>query len=275
MAARATRGRWARLGVMTMCLGAAPAWAAEREAPLEASTDPALSASLSVLNRYVSRGFQYSGPGGVVQPALGLEWRGLSAGLWANLDLEQRATQSFVPERLDEASLNEVDVTLGYAHALGPVTVGMGWAYYATRAIEHTQELTASLALDVPLQPTLTVYRDVDAFPATYVSASLAHEVGLPLGLALQLGASAGFLAGDSEAWRTAPVGGEGPGALYRAFHDGSVRVALDVPLGDVTLQPSLQYVFPLSADARREAFNPAGHLERVWVFGVSAGVSR
>jgi hypothetical protein len=227
-------------------------------------------AAVQVLNRYVFRGFAY-GDAAVVQPEVSVAARGFSATLWGNVDTNGRETRNFTPHAAGELALNEVDVTLAYERELGPVTASAGWAWYRTRYAARTQELFASLAVALPfVTPTLTAYRDVDAFPATYVSLDLAHEVELPFG-ALELGAAAGALLGASEAWRTTdPASGE-PGALYRALHDGAVRAVLAVPVWrGLSAEASLQGVFPLSSRARREGYSPAGAIEALAVYGAA-----
>ena len=122
-------------------------------------------------------------------------------------------------------------------------------------------------------KPTLTVYRDVDEFPATYLLLELEHEVALAGDLRLVLGASAGYLSGDSSAYARLDPAGQEVG-MYRALHDGSVSVALRIPLGAVELEPSARLAFPLSADAAEEGLTPSGHVEPVLVYGLTASWS-
>jgi hypothetical protein len=255
-------------------LAAAALLAVALAVPARADDDPErlleAEAAVSVLNRYVCRGFQY-GDAPVVQPELTLRARGFSAGVWGNVDTHGRATQSYTPREAGELSLNEVDLTVSYERALGPATASAGWAWYRTRYAARTQEVFASLSLDLPvLTPTVAVYRDVDAFPATYVSLDLARELALPFG-ALELGASAGALLGAGEAWRTTdPASGEA-GPIYRALHDGAARAVLGVPLGrGLTAEGSFRLAFPLSARARRDGYSPAGAIDPVAVLGAA-----
>jgi hypothetical protein len=256
---------WAAIAAAWLGAGAASA------APETRTEAPRVDvrAEVAVLNRYVFRGWRYGGANGVVQPSVEASRAGFTAGLWANLDLHEEPTRSFEPHRPGEASLNELDLTLSYQRAFGRVTVGAGWAYYRTWYADPTQEVLVSVAAEVPGAPSLTVYRDVGTLPATYASLALSHALPLGPHASLELAGAFGFLAGDSEAYRTRAPDGT-PGPMYRAFHDGSVEAALALEAGRVSVRPSVTLWFPLSSDARRPGHDPAGHLGTTIVFGLA-----
>jgi hypothetical protein len=77
------------------------------------------------------------------------------------------------------------------------------------------------------------------------VNVAVSQPVDLWLGTTLELRAAAGVLLGDSESFRLPS------GDLYRKAHDGSVRATLLVPVGPLSMAPMVEYVFPLSTDAR------------------------
>jgi len=224
--------------------------------------------SLSALNRYVSRGFRYGGGRGVLQGGVSAELRGLTGSVWANLDLDERSTQSFTARHEGAPRLNEVDLTLGYGRSFGPLTLSAAWLSYDTRYAEPTQELSLTAVLDVPLAPTVSVFRDVAAAPSTYVSVSVEGGLDLSPRARLAASASAGVLAGEGAAWRTRHADGS-PGKPYRALHDGSVRLAIELSREALTVAPFVQLTFPLSSAAARRDHNPAGHLEPTLVFGL------
>lgn len=240
--------------------------------------EPAVTggASLSLNNQYVFRGYEYSSENGVIQPYLGITTRGFTFSFWGNIDLEEEATPSFVPDNPDHKSFNEADLTLSYTRSFGKLALTAGWVYYGTQYATETQELWLGAAYDVPTKPTLTVYRDIDAYPGTYVNLAFSHSLTLTEAMTLDMAASAGYFMGDGDYWRTYdPDAAAYAGEQYQAMHDGMLKAGLTVPLGaGVSLQPVVQYYFPLSGDAGRvtdgASHNPGGRLDDTVVYGAT-----
>jgi hypothetical protein len=229
------------------------------------------SASLAVLSQYIFRGYQIGKNSVVLQPTATAEYRGFAVTFWGNADTQEHATPNFVPDRPGQASFNEADACLSYTHNIGKLALSGGVWYYGTQYMDDTEELFVSATYDVISKPTLVVYRDINAFPATYINLSLAHSVPVGHGITADFGASAGYLAGDGSIYRTS--GGTGP--AYSEFHDGMAKVGLTIPVcKDVVVQPAVQYYFPLSGKAARTGYNPCGALDQVFVYGVSATLS-
>jgi hypothetical protein len=234
------------------------------------------SASLGTFNRYVFRGYRLGRNSVVFEPALSVYYRGFSAAFWGNIDMREKATPCFSPDRPGRTSFNETDLTLSYARNLGKLGLTAGFIYYGTKFTAETQELYVGASLNVPGKPTLTVYRDIDAYPGTYFLLSLAHSIPLNKGIILDLAASAAYFSGSADYWRTyLPSAGSYAGEKYRAFHDGMLKAGLTLPLiGNLGLQVGAQFYFPLSAAARRtidgHSYNINGHLARVLVFGTT-----
>jgi hypothetical protein len=229
------------------------------------------SASLAVLNQYIFRGYQIGKNSVVLQPTATAEYRGFAVTFWGNVDTQEHATPNFVPDRPGQASFNEADVSLSYTHSFGKLSLTGGIWYYGTQYMDDTEELFVSATYDVITKPTLTVYRDINSFPATYYNLSLAHSIPVGRGITVDLGAAAGYLAGDCNLYKT--EGGTGP--VYSAFHDGMVKVGLTIPVAkDWVVQPVVQYYFPLSEEAGRTGYNPSGELDQDFVYGVSATFS-
>ncbi|MBI4683736.1 MAG: hypothetical protein HY755_00875 [Nitrospirae bacterium] len=225
------------------------------------------SASMGVFNRYIFRGYELNTNSVAIQPALSVSYSGFSVGFWGNIDSNETSTQSFVPDRPDKKSFNETDITLSYTYPIGKLSLTGGYIYYGTKYAAETEELFAILAYDMLLKPTLSVYRDITSFPGTYVNLAIAHSIGVGKDMTLDLGASAGYFAGDDDAFKTET----GTGKKYRAFHDGMVKAGLSIPvLKNVTLQPIVQYWFPLSDKAERHGYNPNGHLDDTFVTGLN-----
>jgi hypothetical protein len=234
------------------------------------------SASLGTFNRYIFRGYRLGRDSIVFEPVLSVSTRGFSVTFWGNIDLREKATTCFVPDRPGRKSFNEADLTLSYTHNLGKFGLTAGFIYYGTKFTAETQEIYIGASLDVPGKPTLLIYRDIDAYPGTYFLLTFTHSVTLKKGISLDLGASAGYFSGLADYWRTyLPSAGSYVGEKYRAFHDGMVKAGLTFSLGkNLGLQALAQFYFPLSAAAGRtvdgHSYNINGDLTGVLVFGTT-----
>lgn len=225
------------------------------------------SASIGIFNRYIVRGYEYGTGSIIVQPSVTAYYKGLSANLFANIDTKETSTQAFTPYKDNSLSLNEVDVTLSYTYSLDKVSFTGGYIYYGTRYFDETHELFVTAAYASFLNPTLTIYRNIAQFPATYINLALSHSLNITKDTTLDLGASAGYLSGDDDIYRTEG----GSGSRYKAFHDGMIKAGLTIPLsGSIKFQPVVQYWFPLSGKAGRPGYNPFGHLDETFVAGCS-----
>jgi hypothetical protein len=235
--------RFRSLPLVVAALLVAPAALADEPASTPAPDAPAVSgdATVTFANAYVFRGFQLGRDSLVIQPAANVGYRGFTLGLWSNIDTKQHDTDNFVPTTPGERQLNEVDLSLAYEQAFGPVTLSGGWLYYGTSYAPETEEVFLAASFDVPGSPTLTVFRDIRSFAGWYASLGLSHELALPAALAVEVSASAGFAALDD--------------GDYSALHDGTGKVRLTIPLpGGFAVRPWAAYSFPLSSEAEDEA---------------------
>jgi hypothetical protein len=247
--------------------------ATNRSAMNGPAAEPAVtgSASLAVLSQYIFRGYQIGKNSVVLQPTATAEYRGFAVTFWGNVDTQEHATPYFTPDRPGQCSFNEADVSLSYTHNFGKLSLTGGIWYYGTQYVDDTEELFISATYDVITKPTLSVYRDINSFPATYYNLSFAHSIPVCRGITVDLGASAGYLAGDCNLYKTKG----GTGTVYSAFHDGMVKVGLTLPVAkDWVVQPVVQYYFPLSEEAGRTGYNPCGELDQDFVYGVSVTFS-
>lgn len=233
-------------------------------------------AGVAVFNKYVFRGYELSDKSVVLQPNLGINYKGFSASFWGNIDSDEHPTQSFIPDRPGRKSFNETDLTLSYTHNIGKIGLTGGYIYYGTKYTAETEELYVSVSYDTIAKPTLSIYRDITEYPGTYVNLALAQSWKVYQEITLDVGASAGYFAGDGGYWKTyESSSGDYTGKKYRAFHDGSVKTGLTVPLGkNAAIQPVVTYWFPLSAKAKRavdgNSYNHNGKLDPTFVYGVN-----
>ncbi len=225
------------------------------------------SASVGVFNKYIFRGYELSSKSVVVQPAVTVSYKGFLVGFWGNIDTNEHITQSFAPNRPGEKSFNEVDLTISYTYNIEKLALTGGYIYYSTKYVPETEELFLSASYDVITKPTLTIYRDITSFPGIYINLSLSHSEKIYKDVTLDLGASAGYFAGDDDYFRTEG----GTGKKYRAFHDGMVKAGFTIPVAkNLSVQPVAQYWFPLSDKAKRHGYNPNGHLDDTFVSGIN-----
>ncbi len=234
------------------------------------------TATMGVFNTYVFRGYELSRDSIVFEPGLSASYGGFSASFWGNIDSKEHATQNFVPDRDHRRSFNETDLTLSYTRVVQKLSLTGGWIYYDTKYADETQELFGTASYEVFGKPTLSIYRDIDRYPGTYLNFSLAHSIKLMGEVTLDLGASAGYTWGDGNYWKTFdPATGARTGTKYQAFHDGKLQAGLTIPLTKkVSLVPIVQYWFPLSSKAKRHwddnSYNPNGYLKSLVVGGAS-----
>jgi hypothetical protein len=224
----------------------------------EAPTAVTGTATVGIYNKYIFRGYELSKRSMVIQPGLTVSYGGFSVSYWGNIDTKEHETQNFVPDRPRHKSFNETDLTLSYAYAIDKLALTGGYTYYNTKYVDETQELFVTVSYDMIGKPTLSIYRDVDAYPGTYFNVSLAHSVKVYGETTFDLGASAGYQWGDGNYWKTPS------GRKYSAFHDGMVKAGFTIPVTKkVSIVPTIQYWFPLSGKAGKKDYNPNGRLER------------
>jgi hypothetical protein len=262
---------------------AAPAAAAPEAAAPAAPAAPAVtgSAAMSILNRYIFRGYELSSGSAVFQPSLTINYAGFSASLWSNIDSNQHQTQSFAPVVTSRGhnNYNETDLTLNYTFNIDKLALTGGFVYYGTEYAPETEELYVSATYDMIAHPTLAIYRDINHYPGTYFNLSFSQSIPVYKEVTLDLGASVGYEAGSANYWNTYVPNMGYIGGKYSAFHDGMLKAGFTIPVTKLfSIQPVVQYWFPLSDDANKTVsdkfginqFNPNGHLDQTVVYGLN-----
>ncbi|MRR17321.1 MAG: hypothetical protein EG826_12785 [Deltaproteobacteria bacterium] len=212
----------------------------------------------SVLSAYIWRGQELSRHSVVIQPSLTASYKGFTANVWGNLDTRPYAAGS----DSYSSNFNETDVTLSYSRKFGIVSVGGGYIYYALGALApggadplDSQELFVSVGIDTILQPTLTVYKEINHYHQWYATLGISHTFALHEKVGLKLAASASYLKSEDET--TYPkFDGDSLATTdkFNNFHDGTFSVSLPVAVTkNLTITPLVTYVFPLSDDAKYE----------------------
>ena len=214
-----------------------------------AESDGSAGLDVAALSSYVWRG-QTLNDKMVVQPSLTASKGGFALNAWANYNADGAY----------EGEFSEVDLTASYSKTLGPVALGAGIVQYTfpnqTLAVEDgedmaypgTVEVYASAGLpDMPLAPTLTVYRDVDEIDGTYGMLAVGHSFELTEKAALALSASLG--AGDAD--YNAGYFGVDDAAL----NDLTLSAALPIAVTEnLAVKPAISYVYLPDSDVRDAA---------------------
>jgi hypothetical protein len=222
-----------------LMLGAhAPAFGAEE------AEKPSGSMSVAMLSKYVWRGYELSKDSIVIQPSITASYLGFGINLWGNLDTDQDV--DLYGE--DGANWNETDLTLSYGSSIGMVNYSAGYIYYGLEGIDDTQELYASLGLDILLAPTLTVYRDIDAYPGWYTTLGVSHSFDITESISLALAGQVSYLSADDADTLADP---DDPNSEYSDFHDGKLSATLNIPITEeISVAPNISYSFALSDGA-------------------------
>ena len=238
----------------SLTLGAGSVYAEDTTQAKEPEAKVTGSASVAFYNQYVFRGYEIGKSGLVIQPSLSASYKGFGVAFWGNADTNQRNTQSAAFSSEGKKGWNETDLTLSYTYPIGKLALTGGYTYYNLKYAEETEEFFITAALDVLTKPTLSVYQDITSYKGTYINLSFAHSFALPKDITLDLGASFGYMIGESDYWRTYDdVTADYSGSKYQGFHDGMVKAGLTIPVTKAfVIQPVVQYWFPLSKNANR-----------------------
>jgi uncharacterized protein (TIGR02001 family) len=197
---------------------------------------PEVSAEVGVFNKYIWRGYELNNDSIVIQPSLTLSYKGLSANGWANIDTDSDVDNTW----------NETDYTLSYDTSVGPVSLGGGYIYYNMVDADDTQELYVRAGYDTLLAPTLTVYRDIDAFPGYYINLGFSHSINLIEEISLDLSGGLGYYISCDD-----DIVQAGTDKKYDGLQDGLISAGLTIPVAKyLTISPSMSYSFALTDEA-------------------------
>jgi len=236
----------------------------------KAAPELSAEASVGIYSSYIWRGYELSKDSLVIQPSASIGYNGFGFNLWGNLDTDQ-STDLFSE---DGNKWNETDMTLSYEGSYDMINYSAGYIYYALEGLNDTQEIYASIGLDLPASPTLTVYRDIDAAPGWYIALDISQAIDLGEKLSLGLGAKVSYLVVDDETTLADP---SDPTSEYSDFHDAVFSVSLGYAMTDnITITPELYYSFALGSDAQDVMENASadGNDSDFFYGGVSASFS-
>ncbi len=206
-------------------------------------------------SKYVWRGQNVSDDW-VLQPGFSATYKGLTGGIWANLDLTNDGGES--------GEFIEYDWYVDYSGQINDkVGYSVGSIYYYFPGAGSTTELYAGLSFDVIASPSLTVYYDVDDVDGMYVALGVGHSFenleDLPFGIDLSANLGWGDSSYNDAYWSTDTI------TVGSELNDLTLTAAFPFEVGPVTVTPSVTYVALLGSDIS----DIAGDDDSLFVAGV------
>lgn len=207
--------------------------------------EPTFGITVDYAGKYIWRG-QRLVDDPVLQPAVSATAGNLTASVWGNMELTNINGNS--------GDFSEVDYSIDYSAELEGIE-GVSWSvgaiYYDFPGTDapDTAEIYGGLGFDMPLNPSVTLYRDIDEADGTYVAGSVSHSVeeigriGDELPVGLEVGASLGWGSGLYNKYYWA--------AEQSKLNDLALWVNFPVRAGEWTVGPTVRYVTLVSDDIR------------------------
>ena len=201
---------------------------AEKEIEFEITAD--------YFSKYVWRGQNLSDDP-AFQLGLSASYKGFTAAIWGSLDT--------TGINKNAGEFTESDLSIDYSGDL-PGLKGVGFSvgfinYHFPSLVADTTEFYWGLNFDLPLNPSITVYHDLDKMDGTYASFGLSHsidkifELSPSIPVAMEIGMSLGL--GDAvynkNYW----------GVNKSELNDLAISISFPTEIKGWTLTPSLNYV--------------------------------
>lgn len=219
-----------------------------------ASAQLSWGADLGLYSSYVWRGVTYTSRF-VVQPDLWLSLPvgsgSITVGGWANIEPGKYDGTNDISEGGGQAGpdLAEFDWWAEYGRTVGKLDLILGaTGYYYPNPADNaglaltndikTIEIYGRFGFDAPLSPRLSIYYDVDKIKGAYFEGSINHSFPLSPSFSLDLGALAGWSAGQE-------VSSNDPSYVFA--NDGLTHVDLSAAtsfsLGALSITPAFHFV--------------------------------
>lgn len=190
-------------------------------------------------DKYLWRGYDLSGSGGVIQGGVDLSPKGFTLSYWTNIQANDDKEAGF-----PSGEATENDITLDYSFDLGEmVSLSVGNIFYDLEGLTDTNEAYVAVTVNILLEPTLTAYYDWDECEedGLYLTAAVVHGFELAEGLSLNLGALVGYNQESDYA-----VG------AYSDWHDYELSVGIDYAVnGHFSISPFFLFSSPISDEAK------------------------
>lgn len=207
---------------------------------------PEFELTFDYMGKYIWRGQNLSDDP-AFQPGMSTSYKGITAGIWGSMETTDINTH--------KGDFTEVDYYLDYTASvpgMEKLSYSAGVIYYDFPATntQDTTELYWGLSLDAPLNPSITMYHDVDEPSGIYASFAIGHsmekvaEISPEMPIGMDISVSTGW--GDSDYneyyW----------GPKEDAMNDLTISMGFPVSMGSWTLTPSINYATILDSDLRK-----------------------
>ncbi len=190
-------------------------------------------ADIGLFSNYVWRGQKLS-EGSVMQPSIGLIYKGFGINFWSNFD--QKSKQH-----------NETDITLDYTFSTASYEFNLGYIYYAIDGpgSDETGEIFLTATYDSLLAPSITIYYDTDEGDGGFLEFAIGHTLEISDNIQLDISALAGYNLSNSLM--------EEEDKAFNGFYNGDLSVSLPYSITeDISLEILAAYSFPLSDEAEK-----------------------
>ncbi|MBN1817078.1 MAG: hypothetical protein JW828_06930 [Sedimentisphaerales bacterium] len=222
---------------------------------IQASDETKLEFGVGVdyFSKYIWRG-QNLQDDGAIQPALSFTYGSLTGSIWGSLDLTNYADVDGDGSRDNSGEITEVDYSLDYTDSI-PGLEGLSYSIgvinytFPNTPFDDTTEVYAGLGFDLPLSPTVTLYRDVDNIDGTYINFGVSHsydkiaELASDMPVGMEISASLGW---GSNAYNKGYWGISDDSA-----QDLTISLAFPFELSGWSVTPSISYISLMSSDLR------------------------
>ncbi|MBN1125976.1 MAG: hypothetical protein JXA82_13290 [Sedimentisphaerales bacterium] len=222
-------------------------------APAEDETKLEFGVGVDYFSKYIWRG-QNLQDDGAIQPSLSFSYGSLSGSIWGSLDLTNYADVDGDGDRDNSGEITEVDYSLDYSDTvpgLEGVSYSIGVINYTfpNTPFDDTTEIYAGLGFDLPLSPSVTLYRDVDNIDGTYVNFALWHSLDeitelapdIPVGMEISASLGWGSNAYNKGYW----------GINDDSAQDLAISLTFPFELSGWSVTPSISYITLMDSDLR------------------------
>lgn len=188
--------------------------------------------SVGGYSSYIWRGFRLTDEALQIQPSATLSVGGFSANVWAEYDS-------------DTGEWLEVDYTAAYGHSFDMVNLELGYIHYDIRDGLDSDEVYLSAGLDIALNPTLTVYVDVNEGEGAFLVGGISHPVELTSYAGLEFGASLSMIIDNGY------IATDRNGEAFTDLFNAELTAAASIAMGDhFSIDPMIGYTTAISDDA-------------------------